>query len=449
MSNNIVLKRGLDIPITGAADRKTSGKVVPDIIALKPTDFRGLAPRLLVREGDRVLAGSPVMADKEHPDILFTSPVSGTVTEIVRGERRKLLEVRIKADEETEYVDFGKKDVSSLKADQVKEALLKSGLWAGFIQRPYGILANPDSTPKGIFVSAFSTAPLAPDYDYVFSEEIENIQTGVNAVSLLCENGIDFCVNSESSPLAKISNVRKWVVSGKHPSGNVGVQISHIDPIKKGDVVWTISPLMLAAVGKLFSTGRYDVRRKVAVTGPRATDPSYVEAVPGIAMKDLGKFYDNKGGDIRFVSGDALSGKNVGGNGFLSFLDNQVTLLHEGTERELLGWLNPLRLNQYSSSHSYFSWLLPKKKYAIDTNTHGGKRTFMMSDVYGKVLPMDIYPIYLVKACIAGNIDDMEKYGIYEVLPEDLALCEFVDPSKNDIQEIISEGIDLMRKEMA
>lgn len=449
MSNNIVLKHGLDIPIAGAADRKTIRSVEPDIIALKPTDFRGLVPRLLVREGDKVLAGSPVLADKEHPDVLFTSPVSGTVQEIVRGEKRKLLEVRIKADAQNEYFDFGKKNLSEISTEEVKEVLLKSGLWAGFIQRPYGVVADPSISPRGIFVSAFSTAPSAPDFEYVFGEDIENIQTGINAVARLCNGGIDFCVNSESSVFSKIQNVRKWVVTGKHPAGNVGIQISHIAPIKKGETVWTISLLMLVAIGRLFNTGKYDVRRKVAITGPKAINPAYVDALPGISMKDLKGSYDNAGGDIRFVSGDALTGKNVGENGYLGFHDNQVTLLHEGTERELLGWIKPLRLNQFSSSRAYFSWLAPKKKYAIDTNTHGGVRTFMMSDVYNKVLPMDIFPIYLVKACITKNIDDMEKYGIYEVLPEDLALCEFVDPSKNDIQNIISEGIDLMRKEMA
>lgn len=452
MSNNIVLKRGLNIPVKGEAALKTTRTVKAGTIAIKPTDFKGFSPRLLVREGDRVLAGSPVMADKQCPDILITSPVSGTVAEIVRGEKRKLLEIRITADEKNEYLDFGAKNVAGMSAQQVKELLLQSGLWTALIQRPYGVIANPEVKPKAIFVSAFTTAPLAADVDYALGNEAEFVQTGVNALAKLTGGGIHFSLsakNYSSTPFHKIENVITHTFEGKHPAGNVGVQISHIAPIQKGETVWTVSLLLLSAIGKLFATGKLDLRRKVAVTGPVAKDPAYVEALPGMNMKDIVEFYDNSANDVRFVSGDALTGKNVGANGSLGFFDNQVTLLHEGTEREVLGWAKPFRFNQFSSTRSYFSWLSPKKKYAMDTNLHGGPRAFLMSDCYGQVLPMDIFPVYLIKACIAGDIDNMEKFGIYEVLPEDLALCEFVDPSKNDIQEIISRGIDLMIKEMA
>ncbi|MBS7317155.1 MAG: Na(+)-translocating NADH-quinone reductase subunit A [Candidatus Cryptobacteroides sp.] len=452
MSNNIVLKRGLDIPIKGEAARETVKMIKPDIIAMKPTDFKGLTPRLLVREGDKVLAGSPVMADKNCPDILFTSPVSGTVAEIVRGEKRKLLEVRIKVDAEQSYVDFGVKNVASMSADEVRCQLLKSGLWPALIQRPYGILADPQLKPKAIFISAFSTAPLAADTDYVLGDSLADVQTAVDALAKLTDGGVHFSIsgsNCSSTPFHKVEHVIMHTVSGRHPAGNVGVQISNISPIRKGETVWTVSLLMLAAIGKLFNTGKLNLSRKVAVTGPVAVNPAYVDALPGISMKDLAQFYDNSAGDVRFVSGDVLSGRNIGAEGFLGFFDNQVSLLHEGTEREWFGWIKPFRFNQYSSQRSYFSWLCPKKRYSMDTNTHGGERTFMMSDVYGKVLPMDIFPIYLVKACLAGNLDDMEKFGIYEVLPEDLATCEFVDPSKNDIQAIIECGIDRMIKEMA
>ena len=452
MSNNIVLKRGLNIPIQGAAALKTSRTVKAGTIAVKPTDFKGFSPRLLVREGDRVLAGSPLMADKQCPDILVTSPVSGSVSEIVRGEKRKLLEVRIKADDTVEYLDFGVQNIAGMSAQQVKELLLKSGLWTALIQRPYGILANPEVKPKAIFVSAFSTAPLAADTDFALGSEAEYVQAGVNALTKLTEGGVHLSLsaaNCSSTPFHKIENVVSHTFEGRHPAGNVGIQISHISPIRKGETVWTVSLLLLAAIGKLFATGRLDLARKVAVTGPVAKNPSYVEALPGMNMKDIAEFYDNSKGDIRFVSGDALSGTSIGPDGSLGFFDNQVTLLHEGTEREILGWAKPFRFNQFSSTRSYFSWLCPKKRYAVDTNVHGGPRAFLMSDCYGKVLPMDIYPIYLVKACLAGDIDNMEKFGIYEVLPEDLALCEFVDPSKNDIQAIIAKGIDLMIKEMA
>lgn len=452
MSNNIDLKKGLDIPISGAAAPKTRMEIVPDVVAVKPTDFRALKPKLLVREGDKVLAGSPVLADKESPEILFTSPVSGTVTEIVRGEKRKLLEIRIKADASQEYLDFGVANPASLDAGQVKALLMKSGLWPAFIQRPYGIIANPDLKPKAIFVSAFSTAPLAADMEYALRGEFNNIQTAVNAIAKLTDGGVHVSLNADNAsgtPFHKLENVVFHTFSGKHPAGNVGVQIHHISPIMKGETVWTVSPVMLAAIGRLLNTGRYDMGRLVAVTGPKAIEPAYVKGLPGISMKDLKAFYDNSASDIRFISGDVLTGENVGEDGFLGFYDTQVTLIKEGNEHELLGWARPFRTKQFSTSHTYFSWLTPKKKYDMDTNLHGGPRAFVMSDVYSKVLPMDIYPVYLTKACLAGDIDKMEEFGIYEVLEEDLALCEYVCPSKIEIQSIISDGIALMMKEMA
>lgn len=452
MSNNIDLKKGLDIPISGAAAQKTAKVTVPGTVAVKPTDFRGLKPRLLVREGDKVLAGSPVLADKESPDILFTSPVSGTVTEIVRGEKRKLLEVRIKADATQEYLEFAVGQVANLDAYQVKSLLMKAGLWPALVQRPYGIIANPAVKPKAIFVSAFSTAPLAADMEYVLRDEFDDIQTAVNALSKLTDGGIHISLNADNAsgtPFHKLENATFHTFSGKHPAGNVGVQIHHISPIMKGDTVWTISPVMLAAIGKFLNTGKYDMSRLIAVTGPKAIGPAYVKGLPGMSMRDLKEFYDNSGSDIRFISGDVLTGTNVGEDGFLGFFDNQVTLIKEGNEHELLGWAKPFRTKQFSTSHTYFSWLTPKKKYEMDTNLHGGPRAFVMSDVYSKVLPMHIYPVYLIKACLAEDIDKMEQFGIYEVLEEDLALCEYVCPSKIEIQSILSDGISLMMKEMA
>ena len=453
MSNNIKFRRGLDLPIAGAAAQKVEKGIAADIIALKPTDFKGFAPRLLVREGDKVLAGSPVMADKQSADILLTAPASGTVAEIVRGEKRKLLEVRIKADETCEYLDFGAHNAVKMSAAEIKDLLCKSGLWAGLIQRPYGILANPAAEPKAIFVSAFSTAPLAADTEFTLRDELQNIQAGVDALGKLTKGGVHFSINAEtssSSPFHKVEHVIMHEISGKHPAGNVGIQIANIAPIQKGETVWTVSLLLLSAIGRLMNTGKVDLRRKVAITGPEAKDPCYIEALPGTPMKAFAAHYDNGKGDVRFISGDVLSGECVGENGFLGFFDDQVTLLHEGTERELLGWAKPFRFNQFSATRTYFSWLCPKKKYNMDTNVHGGPRAFVVSDLYNKVLPIDgFFPVYLIKACLAGDIDNMEKFGIYEVLPEDLALCEFIDPSKNDIQAILQSGIDLMIKEMA
>ena len=450
MSNNIYLKKGLDLPINGTAAQNTKKVIVPDVVAVKPTDFRSLVPKLLVREGDKVLAGTPVLADKMSQNILFASPVSGTVAEVVRGEKRKLLEVRIKADAEQEYVDFGVKKVADMTAEQIKEALLAAGLWPALTQRPYGIIANPEVKPKAIFVSAFSTAPLAASPEYALRDDIEHIQTAINALGKLTDGGVHFSLNSANysgTPFHKVENVIQHTFEGKHPAGNVGVQIHHISPIRKGETVWTVSLLMLAAIGKLFNTGKYDVRRKIAVTGPKAINPAYVEGYPGIAIKDVAEFY-NAAENLRYVSGDVLTGTNVGANGYLGFFDNQITILEEGDKYELLGWAKPVRCKLFSASRTYFSWLTPNKKYDMDTNLHGGPRAFVVNDVYSKVLPMNIFPVHLLKACLANDIDGMEKFGIYEVLEEDLALCEYVDPSKIYIQQIITDGIALMLKEM-
>ncbi|MBE6231384.1 MAG: Na(+)-translocating NADH-quinone reductase subunit A [Bacteroidales bacterium] len=450
MSNNIYLKKGLDLPINGTASQNTKKVIVPDVVAVKPTDFRNLVPKLLVREGDKVLAGTPVLADKMSQNILFTSPVSGTVAEVVRGEKRKLLEVRIKADAKQEYVDFGVKKVNEMTAEQIKESLLAAGLWPVLIQRPYGIIANPEVKPKAIFVSAFTTAPLAANPEYALRDDLEHIQTAINALTKLTDGGVHFSLNSENysgTPFHKIENVIQHTFTGKHPAGNVGIQIHHISPIRKGETVWTVSLLMLAAIGKLFNTGKYDLRRKIAVTGPKALNPAYVEGLPGISMKDIKEFYETAD-NLRFISGDVLTGTNIGAEGFLGFFDNQVTILEEGNKYELLGWAKPCRPALFSASRTYFSWLTPKKKYDMDTNLHGGPRAFVVNDTYGKVLPMDLYPVYLLKACLANDIDKMEKFGIYEVLEEDLALCEYVCPSKIYIQQIITDGIALMLKEM-
>ena len=450
MSNNIYLKKGLDLPIAGEAVQQTKKVIVPDMVAVKPTDFRGLVPKLLVREGDKVLAGTPVLADKMSQNILFASPVSGTVAEVVRGEKRKLLEVRIKADAQQEYVDFGVKQVSDMTAEQIKESILAAGLWPAIIQRPYGIIANPEVKPKAIFVSAFNTAPLATDAEFALKDEFSNIQTAINALNKLTDGGVHLSFNAKNysgTPFHRLDNVIQHTFEGKHPAGNVGVQIHHISPVRKGETVWTVSLMMLAAIGRLFTTGKYDLRRKIAVTGPMAINPAYVEGLPGIAIKSLADFYDPSL-NLRYVSGNVLTGTSVGKGGFMGFYDDQVTILEEGDKYEMLGWAKPFRPQLFSASRTYFSWLTPNKKYDMDTNLHGGPRAFVVNDVYGKVLPMELYPVYLLKACLANDIDKMEKYGIYEVTEEDLALCEYVCPSKIYIQQIITDGIALMLKEM-
>lgn len=450
MSEHIRLKKGLDIPLAGAAPAKIAETVAPDLVAIKPTDFKALVPKLAVKEGDAVKAGDALFVDKMCPSIRFCSPVSGVVQAVVRGDKRKLLAVVVKADKEQQSVKYNAVDLTKMDRKAVVDLLLERGLWPMIKQRPYGIVANPEQTPKSIFVSAMATAPLAPDPDFVMEGQMEYLQAGIDALGRLTNGGVHFSLNAAKaagSAMSSLKGVIPHTFSGPHPAGNVGVQINHISPINKGEIVWTVDLVSLAAIGRCIATGTYDMSRVVAVTGPAAENPVCVKAVQGMSLASIAKFA--KKGNVRFISGDVLTGENVGADGYLGFFDNQVTLLEEGDYYEMLGWIKPFRLKKFSFSHLYWSWLAGKKKtYKLDTNTNGGPRAFVVSDVYGKVLPMDIYPVYLLKACLAKDIEKMENLGIYEVIPEDFALCEFVCPSKIEIQKILSDGIDLMLKEM-
>lgn len=450
MSEHIRLKKGLDIPLAGAAPAKIAETVAPDLVAIKPTDFKALVPKLAVKEGDAVKAGDALFVDKMCPSIRFCSPVSGVVQAVVRGDKRKLLAVVVKADKEQQSVKYNAVDLAKMDRKAVVDLLLERGLWPMIKQRPYGIVANPELTPKSIFVSAMATAPLAPDPDFVMEGQIEYLQAGIDALGRLTNGGVHFSLNAAKaagSAMSSLKGVIPHTFSGPHPAGNVGVQINHISPINKGEIVWTVDLVSLAAIGRCIATGTYDMSRVVAVTGPAAENPVCVKAVQGMSLASIAKYA--KKGNVRFISGDVLTGENVGADGYLGFFDNQVTLLEEGDYYEMLGWIKPFRLKKFSFSHLYWSWLAGKKKtYKLDTNTNGGPRAFVVSDVYGKVLPMDIYPVYLLKACLAKDIEKMENLGIYEVIPEDFALCEFVCPSKIEIQKILSDGIDLMLKEM-
>lgn len=453
MSDYIRLKKGLDIPVSGEALCKVTKKVVPDLVAVKPDDWRGCVPRLLVKEGDAVKAGSPLFADKANSEIVFCSPVSGTVNAVVRGDKRKLLAVEVKADGKNEAVSFKVPKVSSASREDVVKALLQSGLWPCLKQRPYGIVANPEVTPKSIFISGMNTAPLGADLDFCLCEDIEAVQAGVEALGKLTKGGVHLsldCTNYAGSDFHKLKGVIIHKFSGPHPAGNVGVQINHISPINKGEVVWTVELQLVAAIGRLFLKGIYDTHRTIAIAGPAVVNPSYAVVPQGVAMSALSEYFDKSKGDIRVISGDVLTGDSVGENGYLGFYSNLVTVLPEGNYFEMFGWVKPFRCHKFSFSRTYWSWLCGrKKKFAMDTNTNGEERAFFVSDTYGKVLPMDIYPVYLFKAILAGDIEKMEQLGIYEILEEDVALCEYVCPSKIEIQDIVRRGIELMLKEMA
>ena len=453
MSKSIKLKKGFDINLAGKAEKKIIDIAQPETFALKPTDFLGMErPKLLVKEGDTVKSGSPVLYDKKFPDVIYTAPVSGEVVEIRRGAKRKLLEIVFLADKQIEYETFNTYTVSDLKglSREVAQAqMLKSGVWANILQRPYGIVADPDDTPKSIFVSAFNTHPLAPEYDFLLKDQKQFVEAGFDILSLFTDGQIHININADAevSPIfSQVKGVTVNKISGPHPAGNVGVQIHHIDPISKGDIVWTIDPYGVAQIGKLFLQGKYDASKLVAFTGSELERPQYYRTYGGAC---LSKFVENnlKQEHVRFISGNVLTGRKVNKDGFLGFYDHQVTVIPEGDYYEMLGWITPsAKKLSFHRAFGLLSFLNPaKKEYVLDTNTRGEERAFVQTGVFEKVTPMDILPNYLIKAIMAEDYDEMEALGIYEVIEEDLALCEFIDVSKHDIQEILREGINLLR----
>ncbi len=450
MSQVIKLKKGLDILLEGEAKRELTRLPLVHAYALKPEDFPGVTPKLLVRVDDEVKVGTPLFFDKYRPQILFTSPVSGKVSAIVRGEKRKILEVVITPEAEQVYETFDVPAIEATDREQIKSLMLKAGLWPMIIQRPFGIVANPQDTPKSIFVSGFDSAPLAPDMNFVLENEAENLETGFALLGKLTDGKVYLGLkNGTSGVLNQVKNAEIRLFEGPHPAGNVGVQIHHIDPINKGDVVWTVDVQHVAMIGRFFRTGRVDMSKIVALTGSETAQPRYFSVITGLPINSIvrQKELRSQTEKVRIISGNVLTGRRVEPEGYLGFYSNQVTVIPEGDTYEFLGWGMP-RLNKFSVSRSYFSWLSPKKHYRLDTNMNGGVRAYVVTGLYDKYLPMDIYPLYLLKAILAGDIDKMENLGIYEVIEEDFALCEFVDPSKTEMQAIIRQGIDLMIKEL-
>lgn len=450
MSQVIKLKKGLDILLEGEAKRELTRLPLVHAYALKPEDFPGVTPKLLVRVDDEVKVGTPLFFDKYRPQILFTSPVSGKVSAIVRGEKRKILEVVITPEAEQVYETFDVPAIEATDREQIKALMLKAGLWPMIIQRPFGIVANPQDTPKSIFVSGFDSAPLAPDMNFVLENEAENLETGFALLGKLTDGKVYLGLkNGTSGVLNQVKNAEIRLFEGPHPAGNVGVQIHHIDPINKGDVVWTVDVQHVAMIGRFFRTGKVDMSKIIALTGSETAQPRYFSVITGLPINSIvrQKELRSQTEKVRIISGNVLTGRRVEPEGYLGFYSNQVTVIPEGDTYEFLGWGMP-RLNKFSVSRSYFSWLSPKKHYRLDTNMNGGVRAYVVTGLYDKYLPMDIYPLYLLKAILAGDIDKMENLGIYEVIEEDFALCEFVDPSKTEMQAIIRQGIDLMIKEL-
>ena len=449
MANVIKLRKGLDMNLKGKAILQKHSLGMQEEYALTPDAFVGMIPKVVVKEGDVVKAGDALFVNKAYPEIKFASPVSGTVVAVVRGERRKVLCVKVRADKEQVFVDYGKQSVDSLSAEDTKQKLLDAGLFGYINQLPYAVSTTPDTTPKAIFVSALRDMPLAGDFEFELQGNENDFQTGLSALAKIAKVYLGIGKKQSADALVNARDCEVTVFDGPCPAGNVGVQINHISPVNKGEVVWTVDPTAVIFFGRLLNTGKVNLTRTVAIGGNEVENPMYADTLVGTPLKALLEGQLKKTEHIRIINGNPLTGKKDSLEGYLGAHTSEVTVISEGDDAdEMLGWILP-RFKQFSVNHSYFSWLLGKKEYAMDARVKGGERHMIMSGEYDKVLPMDIYGEYLIKAIITGDIDRQEQLGIYEVAPEDFALAEFVDSSKLELQKIVREGLDILRKENA
>jgi Na+-transporting NADH:ubiquinone oxidoreductase subunit A len=438
------IRKGLDLNLAGEAPLQVKEAPLAAEYAISPADFLGVMPKLVVKEGENVLAGSPLFVDKATESIAFVSPVSGTVKAIERGERRKILYIRITPDAAQVAKEFNVTDVTKATREEVLNLLLQSGLFAFMRQRPYDVTANAQDTPKAIFVSAFSKMPLAADFTFVAKGQEEDFRLGIATLSKLAQVHVGVSPEQINTSILPLENVDVNVFDGPNPAGNVGVQINHVSPVNKGEVVWTMGAEAVIFVGRLMRTGKVDLTRTIAVAGSKVAEPTYLKVKVGASISSILSVTEEH---VRIIDGNPLVGKKVTSADFLSAHATEVCAIPEGDDvNELFGWIMP-RFNQFSTSPSYLSWLMGNKKYDLDCRVKGGERHMIMSAEYERVFPMDIYPSYLVKAIVAGDIDRQEALGIYEVAPEDFAVAEFIDSSKLELQRIVREALDILRKE--
>jgi len=448
MTNVIKLRKGLTLNLKGKPEKTKITVKTGNLLGLMPDAFTGVVPKVVVKEGDRVKAGEALFVNKQCPEVKFASPVSGVVAAVVRGDRRKVLCVTVKADAEQVFASFGTKDVAAMDGEAVKQTLLDAGLFGYINQLPYAVSTTPDTTPKAIFVSALRDKPLSADFEVELEGNEKDFQTGLTALSKIAKTYLGIGAKQTAKVLTDATDVEVNIFDGKCPAGNVGVQVNHISPVNKGEVVWTVDPSVVIFFGRLFNTGHVDLHRTIAIAGDKVKVPAYADVMVGTRIGDI--LNDNVAdGHVRIIDGNVLTGKKVSIDDFLGAHSSEVTVITEGDDAdEMLGWIMP-RPKQFSVNRSYFSWLCRKKEYALDSRVKGGERHMIMSGEYDKVLPMDIYGEYLIKAIIAEDIDRMEQLGIYEVAPEDFALAEFVDSSKLELQKIVRNGLDMLRKENA
>ena len=449
MSLKFNLKKGFDINLDGNAIEEIGSEFKSNSFAIKPTDFINITrPKLLVDVGDDVKAGTPVVFDKLSENIMYCSPVSGEVIDIIRGDKRRLEEIRILPDKTNKFLNhkkYSEKEIQKLSREDIIHNLTKSGVWPNLIQRPFGLVADSEVEPKSIHISFFDSSPLAPNYSFIYKEELENIEFGLLVLSKLTNGKIHLNHNSESIKYFKNDKYQNNEFSGPHPSGNVGVQIHHIDPVNKNDIVWSTTPAGLIQIGKLFSKGIYDASKIISLVGSSVEKPMYYKCLSGFSVNDIiSKNVSDE--NVRVISGNVLTGTSIGNEGYLGFYDNMITVIPEGNNHAFLGWIMPV-INKLSFQRAFglLSFLNPNKKYKLDTNTNGELRAFVQSGVFEKVLPMDILPTYLFKSILANDYDEMEELGIYELVEEDVALCEFVDVSKNEIQKLLRTGLNMLK----
>lgn len=448
--HTIKIKKGLNIPLKGNPERVIESTKLPSVFAIKPPDFIGLQHKLHVKVGGKVLAGTTLLSSKSNESIVVTSPVSGEVVDVVRGEKRVLLEVRIKSDETIKYEKFKEGSQIPSERNVIVDLLLKSGIWAMIRQRPFDTIPEPVAIPRDIYISTFDSSPLAPDFSFILKGKENYLQVGVDVLSKLTSGKVYLGLNAkadDNSIFENLKNVEKKYFAGPHPAGNVGVQIHHTKPINKGEAVWFVNIQDLVAIGKLMVDGIFDASRIIAITGPEVSKPAYCQVYIGANISNLVQLKDSKK-PLRFISGNVLTGDRIESDGFLGYYHHQITVIPEGDYYEFFGWALP-GLKKFSNTRQFFSKLIPTSNYQLDTNYHGAERAYVMVGQYEKVFPFDIYPVYLIKAILTNDIDKMEELGIYEVSPEDFALCDFVCTSKIETQEIVRNGLEMLRKEVS
>lgn len=448
MSKDIRIKKGLNINLVGAAEQTTSKAVLSNVYAIQLSDFHGIIPKMMVKQGAEVKAGEPLFYNKSIESMVFVSPVSGELIEIERGDRRRILTLKILADKTQEVISGAVTDVEKASKEELKATLLKSGCWPFIKQRPYDVIANPDTTPKAIFISGYSSAPLQADLNYVLQGKEKELQTAITALGKLTPGKVHVSVGAGASPLSSMEGVELHTVSGPHPAGLVGTQINRIDPINKGELVWTVSPQDLIIIGEYLLTGKFNAERVIALAGSSVKAPKYYTTKIGSEISTFLYASGVNEENFRVINGDVLTGSKSKPDGFLGYYNNTVSVIPEGDDYELFGWNKPV-FDKISATRALtFSWMQPNKKYDLDTNTNGEHRAFVVTGQYEKVFPMDIFPMQLLKACMVKDLDEMEQLGLYEVAPEDFSLTEFICISKQPHQKIIREGLDLLQKEI-